>query len=81
MIDLAAQLLLNGVSLGASYALVALGFVLVLNAVGAVNFAHGDAVMAGGYIAVATVAFLPEWGRTLGLVILPLVLIGRRRSA
>ncbi len=75
MTDIAAQLVLNGISLGASYALVALGFVLILNAVGAVNFAHGDAVMAGGYIAIATVAFLPEWGRGFGLAVLPLVLL------
>ncbi len=50
---LALQLLINGLTLGAAYALVALGFVLVLNATGAVNFAQGDMVMAGGYIAVA----------------------------
>ena len=48
-----AQLLVNGVALGAAYALVALGFVLVLNATGAVNFAQGDLVMAGGFLAVA----------------------------
>lgn len=46
------QLLFNGVALGAAYALVSLGFVLVVNATGAVNFAHGDLVMAGGYAAI-----------------------------
>ena len=35
-----------------AYALVALGFVLALNAAGAVNFAHGDLVVLGGAIAV-----------------------------
>ena len=48
------QLALNGIALGAAYALVALGFVLVVNATGAVNFAHGDLVMAGGYAAVCS---------------------------
>ena len=46
------QLAVNGVALGAAYALVALGFVFIVNATSAVNFAHGDLVMAGGYVAV-----------------------------
>src|SRR5215510_15099321 len=46
------QLVLNGVALGAAYALVALGFVFIVNATGAVNFAQGDFVMAGGYAAI-----------------------------
>jgi branched-chain amino acid transport system permease protein len=67
---LALQLLINGLALGAAYALVALGFVLVLNATGAVNFAQGDMVMAGGYVAVALAAWLPA----PGIVLLPLVM-------
>jgi branched-chain amino acid transport system permease protein len=66
-----AQLLVNGVALGAAYALVALGFVLVLNATGAVNFAQGDLVMAGGFLAVALAGFIPA----PGFVLLPLVMI------
>lgn len=65
------QLLVNGVALGAAYALVALGFVLILNATGAVNFAQGDMVMAGGYAGVALASLLP----VSGLVLLPLVLV------
>ncbi len=53
------QLVLNAAALGAAYSLVALGFVLVVNATGAVNFAHGDLVMAGGYAAVTLGASLP----------------------
>ncbi|HYD29295.1 MAG TPA: branched-chain amino acid ABC transporter permease [Azospirillaceae bacterium] len=64
------QLLVNGMALGAAYALVALGFVLVLNATGAVNFAHGDLVMAGGLLAVALADRLP----VPGIVLLPAVL-------
>lgn len=45
------QLFINGLVLGALYALVTLGFVFVINATGAVNFAQGELVMAGGYIA------------------------------
>jgi branched-chain amino acid transport system permease protein len=53
------QLVINGVALGAAYALVALGFVFIVNATGAVNFAHGDLVMAGGYVAVGLGALAP----------------------
>ena len=68
----ALQLLLQVLSLGASYTLVALGFVVVLNATGAVNFAQGDLVMAGGFgaVALASVLHVP------GLVLLPLLLAG-----
>jgi branched-chain amino acid transport system permease protein len=65
------QLAINGVALGAAYALVALGFVFIVNATGAVNFAHGDLVMAGGYVAVGLGALAP----VPILVLLPLVAI------
>ncbi|BAI73954.1 inner-membrane translocator (plasmid) [Azospirillum sp. B510] len=66
----ALQLLVNGVALGAAYALVALGFVLVLNATSAVNFTQGDLVMAGGLLAVALAPLIP----LPGIVLLPVVL-------
>ncbi len=71
---LALQLALNALALGAAYALVATGFVLVLNATRAVNFAQGDLVMAGGLMTVALAALtspdLPA------IVLLPGVLAG-----
>ena len=63
------QLVINGFALGSAYALVALGFVLVVNAVNAVNFAQGDLVMAGGYAGVAIATYLP----VPGAVMLPLM--------
>lgn len=68
---LAAQLAVNALALGATYALVALGFVLVLNATTAVNFAHGDAVVAGGFAAIAIAGLLPADLPVPGLVLLP----------
>lgn len=65
------QLVINGVALGAAYALVALGFVLILNATSAVNFAQGDLVMLGGFVAVGAAALLP----VPGIVLLPIVVI------
>ncbi len=69
-----AQLLINAVALGAAYALVTLGFVLILNATGAVNFAHGEMVVAGGFIAIAVAQWTPL-AALPGIVILPAVLV------
>jgi branched-chain amino acid transport system permease protein len=63
------QLVLNALALGMGYALVALGFVLALNASGAVNFAHGDLVVLGGAVAVLLAAGLG----LPGFLLLPLV--------
>ncbi len=71
------QLLINTVALGAAYALVALGFVWVLNATNAVNFSHGDLVMAGGFATLALAGWLAPLipSGVPGLVLLPLVVI------
>lgn len=44
------QYLLSGVTVGAAYALVALGFVIIYNASEVVNFAQGEFVMLGGMV-------------------------------
>ncbi|MEL0012764.1 MAG: branched-chain amino acid ABC transporter permease, partial [Alphaproteobacteria bacterium] len=71
---IATQLLVNAAALGAAYALVAVGFVLVLNATTAVNFAHGETVVAGGFAAVAMASLLPLDIAVPGLILLPGVL-------
>ncbi len=57
------QLIISGVATGCIYALVALGFVLIYNAVNTVNFAQGDLVMVGAYLAMGLVTMLkvPAW--------------------
>lgn len=45
------QTLVGGIGIGAIYVLVALGFSLVYRTMGLVNFAHGDVLMIGAYIA------------------------------
>ncbi|MFG1372361.1 branched-chain amino acid ABC transporter permease [Xanthobacter oligotrophicus] len=50
------QFLASGVTVGAVYALVALGFTIIYNASDVVNFAQGEFVMLGGMISVAGVA-------------------------
>ena len=49
------DLFVNVLMIGSMYALVALGFVLIYKATSVVNFAQGDLVMFGGYIAAALV--------------------------
>ena len=45
------QLLLSGISMGMLYSLMAMGLILIVKAVGVLNFAHGQLFMLGGYIA------------------------------
>jgi len=49
------DLFVNGLMNGSTYALVALGFVLIYKATSVVNFAQGELVMFGGYVAAALV--------------------------
>ena len=47
--DLLANLI-NGISLGSVYAIIALGYTMVYGIAKMLNFAHGDIIMVGGYI-------------------------------
>ena len=42
--------LINGISLGSIYAVIALGYTLVYGIAKMLNFAHGDVIMVGGYV-------------------------------
>ena len=57
------QHLANGISLGSLYALIAIGYTMVYGILRLINFAHGDVVMLGAYIAFYMVAIfrLPWW--------------------
>ena len=48
--------LINGLQLGSIYALVALGYSMVYGIIMLLNFAHGDIIMVGGYVAMLTIA-------------------------
>lgn len=45
------SLLINGLSMGMIYAMIAMGLILLIRAVGVLNFAQGDLLMVGAYIA------------------------------
>ncbi|MCG8540969.1 MAG: branched-chain amino acid ABC transporter permease [Clostridia bacterium] len=57
------QHLVNGISLGSLYALLAIGYTMVYGILRLINFAHGDVFMLGTYIAfyAMTSFFLPWW--------------------
>jgi branched-chain amino acid transport system permease protein len=68
------QQLANGVVLGATYGLVALGYTMVYGIVQLINFAHGEIFMLGGFGALTTYLALPS-GTPTG-VALPVMLLG-----
>jgi branched-chain amino acid transport system permease protein len=68
------QQLVNGLSLGALYALIAVGYTVVYGIVQLINFAHGEIFMIGAFGSLATWLII---GRdTFGLWLLPVMLIG-----
>lgn len=52
------QQLINGISLGSIYALIALGYTMVYGIIKLINFAHGDIYMVGAYVAFFATTFL-----------------------
>ena len=72
----AVQLLLNGISQGCIYSLVALGFVMIYKATETVNFAQGELMMLGAVVGwVASVALgLPYWASILVAVVVTALL-------
>ena len=55
MLELIAQQVLNGLSMGMGYVLVALGLTLVFGVLHIVNFSHGELYMLGGFVALLAV--------------------------
>jgi branched-chain amino acid transport system permease protein len=66
------QQLINGLTLGSIYGLIAIGYTMVFGIIGMVNFAHGDVFMIGGFIAL--ILFM-VFTATIGLAVIPALLI------
>ena len=69
------QQLINGVTLGSIYGLIAIGYTMVYGIIGMINFAHGDVFMVGSFIALLLFLLIGLTAAT-PLVIIVLVLIG-----
>ena len=72
------QQLINGLALGAVYALIALGYTMVYGILQLINFAHGEVYMLGAYLGIIvlgilTVLGLPVYSLTLSILISILV--------
>jgi len=64
------QQLVNGLTVGSTYALIAIGYTMVYGIIGMINFAHGEVYMIGSYVAFIAIAGLSM----LGLDSLPLMI-------
>ena len=69
------QQLINGLTLGAIYGLIAIGYTMVYGIIGMINFAHGDIFMIGAFIALISFLLLGIMGITWVPLALLLVLV------
>ena len=66
------QQLINGITLGSIYGLIAIGYTMVFGIIGMVNFAHGDVFMVSAFIALIAFLILTTW---LGITSIALALL------
>ena len=66
------QQLINGLTLGSIYGLIAIGYTMVYGIIGMVNFAHGDVFMVSAFLALVTFLILTTW---LGITSIALALL------
>jgi len=55
------QQLINGITLGSIYGLIAIGYTMVFGIIGMVNFAHGDVFMVSAFVALVAALILATW--------------------
>lgn len=65
------QQIINGLTLGSIYGLIAIGYTMVYGIIGMINFAHGDIYMVSAYLTAIGIALLAF----LGITFLPFVLL------
>ena len=68
--DIFIQQLVNGLTLGAVYAVVALGYTMVYGIIQLINFAHGDVVMVGAMVAFSVIGALAPSGQPPLVIVL-----------
>jgi len=73
--ELFVQYLFAGITYGAIYAIVAIGFNIIYNATGIINFAQGEFVMLGGMLAISLLGFMPL-PAAIGVAVLLTMLFG-----
>lgn len=71
--ELFIQFLFAGITYGAIYAIVAIGFNIIYNTTGIINFAQGEFVMLGGMISISLLKFMPLWAAIVIAVLITMV--------
>ena len=69
------QQLINGLTLGAIYGLIAIGYTMVYGIIGMINFAHGEIYMIGAFISLIAFLILAPTGGAMVVLALVVVLI------
>jgi branched-chain amino acid transport system permease protein len=69
------QQLINGLTLGAIYGLIAIGYTMVYGIIGMINFAHGEIFMIGSFIALISFLLLAQMGLSSALAAVLIVLV------
>jgi branched-chain amino acid transport system permease protein len=76
------QQLINGLTLGAIYGLIAIGYTMVYGIIGMINFAHGEIFMIGSFIALISFLILgPSGGVMVPIALLVVLLVAMSLTA
>ncbi len=73
-VEVFVQQLINGITLGSIYGLIAIGYTMVFGIIGMVNFAHGDVFMVSAFVALIAFVILSAWVG-MGSVVLALLIV------
>jgi len=74
-LDVFLQQLINGLSLGGIYALIALGYTMVYGIIELINFAHGDVYTLGTFFCLAVLGLLGVTGEVHGIALVGVVIV------
>jgi branched-chain amino acid transport system permease protein len=74
-VDYFVQQLINGLTLGSIYGLIAIGYTMVYGIIGMINFAHGDIFMVGSFIALILIVALGITAATPIALMLPALIL------
>jgi branched-chain amino acid transport system permease protein len=69
------QQLINGITLGSIYGLIAIGYTMVFGIIGMVNFAHGDVFMVSAFIALVAFLILTSWLAMSSIAVVLLIVL------
>jgi branched-chain amino acid transport system permease protein len=76
------QQLINGITLGSIYGLIAIGYTMVYGIIGMINFAHGDIFMVGAFVAlIAILAMFAALGTMVPLALVLVLLVAMAVAA